>query len=743
MHEWQQGGMVFGPSLLGDKDALSAALFPLRGSMVIETVATFGLMFFLFTVGVTMDPVIIIRPGKKAMGIAFSSFFSTLVVCGSLAFILTQNLDMQDQHWLPLIALSQSFTAFPVVACLLTELKMLTSDIGRLALSTSMVCDALGISLSAITLSFAGISNSKLTPLWSLGSLVALIAIVVYIMRPLLQRMIKRAPSGKPIGESWICAILVSVLLMGLLSEVIGQHYVLGPLVYGIAVPEGPPLGASLVSKLDSFSSGLFYPSYLAISGLRTNIFKVHFQTFWVVAVIVLSGCMVKMCVVMVVAIYNEMPVRDAFIVALIMNAKGISELMLYNVLRNTQVLTDEGFTLAVIIVMVVSAIITSLIKIFYDSSGQYTAIKRSTIQHCHRQSDLRILVCIHSQENVCTIINLLEISHAPPETHISVIGIALVQLEGRSHAMLIPHEASSTQHPRTTGRDLIINALTRYELQSEGSASVEAFTSISPFDITHNDICRVAMDKRATIVIVPFHKQWAIDGAIESVNRGIKAMNLKVLESAPCSVGILIDRGVLNGSMSLVVGHPLYHVAVIYLGGVDDAEALAYGARMTDNEKVDLTVVRFLIFGAENTKDRKHESDLINEYREANAGNDRFVIVEEVVRNGVDLSTSIREMADCFDLILVGRHHQDSPLLYGLGDWSECPELGVIGDMLASPDLGITASVLVIQQQRTGWLAGVGDRDQHVPDVPLDEHTGGSWAISMDRTSSSTRLKI
>ena len=343
MHEWQQGGMVLGPSLLGDENALSGTLFPLRGSMVIETVATFGLMFFLFTVGVMMDPVAIIRPGKKALAIAFSSFFSTLVVCGSIAFILTRHLVMQDQHWLPIIALSQSFSSFPVVACLLTELKMLTCDIGRLALSTSMVCDALGIFLSAITISFVGNSNGKLTSLWSLGSLVALIAAVVYIIRPLLQGMIKRAPSGKPIGESWICAIFLSVILMGFLSEIIGQHYVLGPLVFGIAVPEGPPLGASLVTKLDAFSSGIFYPSFLAISGLRTNIFKVHFQTFWVVAVIVLSGCVVKMCVVMVVAIYNEMPVRDAFIVALIMNAKGVSELVLYNVLRNAQVCNKKS----------------------------------------------------------------------------------------------------------------------------------------------------------------------------------------------------------------------------------------------------------------------------------------------------------------------------------------------------------------------------------------------------------------
>lgn len=394
------------------------------------------------------------------------------------------------------------------------------------------------------------------------------------------------------------------------------------------------------------------------------------------------------------------------------------------------------------IIVIGVTAVITPLIRILYDPSRQFIVLKRSTVQHSKHDADLKILVCIHNQDNVPTIINLLEISHAPQENHIEAIALVLVELVGRTTPVLVAHDKSCDIQPNATPTGHIINALAYYELQSEGSATVQSFTSISPFDTIHTDICRVAADKKATIVIVPFHKYWAIDGTIESVNRRIKNMNLNVLERAPCSVGILVDRGILNGSVSLLIGRTLYHVAVIYIGGVDDAESLAYGARMARNEQVDLTVVRFLIFGAENTKDRKHESDLINEYRHANAGNERFVIVEEVVRNGVDLASSIKEMADCFDLILVGKHHQESPLFYGLGDWSECPELGVIGDMLASPDLGITASVLVIQQQRMGMQPLVGDRDQPVHDVTLDEQVKGSWAISMDRTGSS-RFKI
>lgn len=55
----------------------------------------------------------------------------------------------------------------------------------------------------------------------------------------------------------------------------------------------------------------------------------------------------------------------------------------------------------------------------------------------------------------------------------------------------------------------------------------------------------------------------------------------------------------------------------------------------------------------------------------------------------------------DNYDLIIVGRSHPNSPLLLGLHEWSECPELGVIGDLLSSPDGETTASVLVIQQQK------------------------------------------
>lgn len=393
--------------------------------------------------------------------------------------------------------------------------------------------------------------------------------------------------------------------------------------------------------------------------------------------------------------------------------------------------ISDEEFALAVISVVVITGIITPLIKYLYDPSKRYYSSSRCTIQHLKAESELRVLVCIHHQDNIPTIINLLEVSYASRDNPLTAIALILVELVGRSNPVLIAHQPDCTLERSSSKATHIINALRQYEDHNVGHATVDAFTAISPYDLMHDDVCRLAFDKKATITIIPFHKQWAIDGSIGSVNRAMQNMNLHILETAPCSVGILVDRGVLSKQVSVLTARAPYHIAVLFIGGADDAESLAYGARMAKHHVVDLTIIRFLLFGAENSKNRKHDSDLIHEFRQANLGNEHFVVVEEMVRDGAGLAASIRGMEDCFDLIIAGRRHEENPILDGLHQWSECPELGVVGDILASADFGSTSTVLVMQQQRLRgrFAARNMAHSSLVHDAPP-----GAWSIMMDR---------
>ncbi|CAJ1858097.1 unnamed protein product [Sphenostylis stenocarpa] len=311
-------------------------------------------------------------------------------------------------------------------------------------------------------------------------------------------------------------------------------------------------------------------------------------------------------------------------------------------------------------------------------------------------------MVCIHDNENLPTILNLLEASYASKESRVAVTTLFLVELQGRARPILVANQAHSSLDPVSCNSNHIDNALRQYAQQNEGYVSVQSFTSISTFETMHDDVCRISLEHGANILILPFHKRWEIDGTVDVAHRSIQTMNINVLERAPCSVGILVDRGILSASPSLLMAKAAYYIGVFFTGGADDEETLAYCTRMVRHECVYVTVVRFLLFGEENSKDRKHDSDLIDEYRHHNAGNRRFEILDEVVKDGIDLTTCIRRLVDYFDLVMVGRQHPDSVLFEGHDNWSECQELGVIGDMLASPDFVTKASVLVVQQPRT-----------------------------------------
>ncbi|KAL2541817.1 Cation/H(+) antiporter 15 [Abeliophyllum distichum] len=724
------GGILLGPSVLGHKGSIGRTIFPARGSTTVVTGATFGLMFFLFAMGVKADPMMMVRPGRQAAILGISAMFFTLVLTLSLAFLLTHYVPMDGTlaESLPFIAASQCLTPFPNISCLLTELKMSNSDLGRIAISASMLCDVIGMTLVVILLA---ILQANFDPLKSVVAIVAAFLFVVslvYIIKPLLLRVLRGIPNGKALGEQYIIGTFTCVLAVGVISELIGQHFVLGPLVLGLMVPEGPPLGTALISKLDIPVGKIFYPIFLTTSGLKTDIFKIHLQSLWIVLSVVMFSCVVKIGAVILSSRYLHINFQDSFVIGLMLNARGVCELIVYNLWRDGLLLTDQEFSISVIALIGVTAIITPLIKFMYDPSKQRVPLKRRTIQHAKRDAELRILVCLQNQDSVPSIINILEASNATEESPIAVIAVLLEEVVGRANPLLVAHQSTRILQPSNSKSSHIINALRQYELCNERCVTVQSFSAISHAETMHEDICRVALDQNATIVILPFHKHWEIDGSIGLVNRSIQTMNIKVLEKAPCSVGILVDRGNLTGSLSILNTQSIYRVAVIYIGGPDDAESLYYGARMGRHNNVTLTLVRYLLFGSDNARERKQDNILIDDVRQAHNGNHNFIYQEQLVKDGVGLTASLRALENHFDLMIVGRNHQASQILMGLGAWSECPELGVVGDMLASTDIGSIASVLVVQQQ---ILLGGKLKSRMMKPVIISQETGYDASVT------------
>ncbi|TKY56554.1 Cation/H(+) antiporter 15 [Spatholobus suberectus] len=218
----------------------------------------------------------------------------------------------------------------------------------------------------------------------------------------------------------------------------------------------------------------------------------------------------------------------------------------------------------------------------------------------------------------------------------------------------------------------------------------VKLFTSVSPYETMHDEICMQAAKNRVCMLIMPFHRQWRSNEISESAHP-IRALNRHLLRTTPCSVGILVERG------NLIKNNPLtnvsfYSVGIVFIEGPDDREALTYAMRMANHPNVRVTVIRLMEPHKKsiNFVDRDPDVDLIHKFKVDYIHIKRHDYREEVVRDSVEMISVIRS----------------------LEEWNEHPELGSVGDMLVSSDYTFDGSVLVVQQQNR---VGGGYHDLHL----------------------------
>uniref|UniRef100_A0A0R0K9Y8 Cation/H+ exchanger transmembrane domain-containing protein n=1 Tax=Glycine max TaxID=3847 RepID=A0A0R0K9Y8_SOYBN len=172
--------------------------------------------------------------------------------------------------------------------------------------------------------------------------------------------------------------------------------------------------------------------------------------------------------------------------------------------------------------------------------------------------------------------------------------------------------------------------------------------------------------DADIPLILLPFHKHSTVEG-----------INQNVMHHAPCSVGILVDRG--HGWLSKVS----LRVCIVFIGGPDDREAPG-----------DSSLVGACSFAVEVDTNATTND-------EANG------ILSTVIDSGKEKELD-EEYLDrgSYDLYILGHGKgRNFLVLSNLMDWTDCPELGVIGDMLASNSFGYCSSVLVVQQYGFGGM--------------------------------------
>ncbi|XP_038704652.1 cation/H(+) antiporter 15-like [Tripterygium wilfordii] len=699
---------------------------------MLETMANFGLVLYVFLVGLEMDITTIKGIQKKVMSIAIAGVLPPLLI-GFVLYSLFQN--HQDFKFVSggfFWGMSLSVTSFPDLARVLSDLKILHTDMGRMALSAGLVND-----LSPWALLVLAVTMINLEPSYHLALLTLIFLIFCwYGLRPAISWLIHHTSKDGKLTDLHFYFILSGVMVCAFITDAIGSQSLIGALMFGLIMPNGE-LGLKFRDKFEYFVSEIMMPAFFMTSGLRTDVFYVFefnldaIKKNLVAIFIILLASTAKFISTSIVSFCYRMPAHDAMAIGLLISTKGVLSLIILNAGRNLQVdtslpsfifikyqidmqcLDNKEFTAMAYATLLMTAVVKPIMLLIYKSLKRFKQHKNRSVETSKPDSELRILSCVHSTRNLSGIINFLEISNPTKKSPICVFAVHLVELVGRASAMLIIHDTGKPVGLLGRERaesEQIISAFKNYESSHEEAVSVQPLTAVSPYSSMHEDICALAEDKQVTLVLIPFHKLPKADGVLQDGNNTIRNINQNLLAKASCSIGILVDRG--SGpamrSESDRGAIPERHITMIFIGGPDDREALAYARRMAGYPRTNLVVVRF-VASKDGTDIRtntwkasavQEDDDYINEFRFRTMSDKNITYVEKVSNSGEETVATIKTMFHDFDMYIVGRGEGFiSPLTSGLSEWSDCPELGPIGDIIVSSGFAQQATVFVIQQ--------------------------------------------
>ncbi|GAB2274284.1 hypothetical protein Dimus_009050 [Dionaea muscipula] len=718
-------GILLGPSGLGRNKMFQEMIFPRLTSSVWKCITMLSYTFTLFMVSVKMDFGIIFKTGRKAYAIGMLALVGTLVSSSITRGLLENSPDRVKMADLSFSSTILSVTSFPVIACLVTELGLLNSELGRLALSSALAAEILSISVMSFNNNFLPVlagNRSLLTACLYVSGIILIILVVMGVMRPMMRWMIKETPQGRPVKNTFVLISFLVMLVGCLFSDLSGQFVLLGAFIIGAGIPDGPPLGSSLVEKFDVLVTGILEPFFITTCAMRTNVFSLQPPNGKVAITIMAIFSVVfatKITICFLCAVYNNMLFADALALALILCHKGSIDIASYTWFRDMKNISEECFTGLALCATFAATVVPVAVKFLYNPMKKYAGYQRRNIMHCRPDTGLRILACILRPDNVAAITNLLNVSSPTKESPIVAYILHLMKLVGRSHPVFISHDIQKKKDSHSSYSEEIVWTFNRFENNNKGTVFVHAYTALSPPGAMHDDICTLALDKLVSVIILPFHRKFGFDGSVEFEDHEQRLLNTSVLARAPCSVAILVDRGSYGGSGSSSSRTPplisigssseaaggMFSVAMIFIGGNDDREALAYAKRMVQGNRIRLTVVRLIAQSHDDELPTLDSLALAEVENLATEDDRRVAYSEEVTRDGAETALKLRSMAEDHNLMIVGRRYGlDCPQTSGLMEWTELRELGIVGDLLSSPDLRCKTSVLVVQQQQQ-WI--------------------------------------
>ena len=527
-------GILLGPSLLGRfAPAVSHYLLPVTVAPFLNVISQVGVILYMFLVGLELDPGLMRQHGQATIAISHASIITPFVMGSLLALLLYPIFSSREvpfTNFALFLGVSMSVTAFPVLARILTDRRIHKTRMGTVALTCAAVDDITAWCLLAFVVSIARAQSA--------GGMRTVVLAGTYlgamflIVRPAMVALSRLYDNQGGLTQGLMAVIFVALLLSSSATELIGIHAIFGAFVLGAVIPHDSQMSRELTDRLEDLIVVLLLPAFFAFTGLRTQIGLVSGLQEWMLCgLIILVASAGKFGGSLLAARITGLGWREGSALGVLMNTRGLMELIVLNIGLELGVISPTLFAMLVIMALVTTFATTPILHLItrHRPMEREVAAAPRLLVSSDEPDRSTILVPVADPQGVAVLVEMALAATPPKAPPPRILALVRPPLGGVRSGL---REAEQ----RVTPRSPALSAALDHAWEHGAVITPQAVWSDDPAD----DILSAAADAQIGWILLGAHR--AVFG--NNFTGGVVHRILDGARRLPINVGVVIHSG-------------------------------------------------------------------------------------------------------------------------------------------------------------------------------------------------------
>ena len=493
-------GILLGPSFLARvAPAISAYALPVSISPFLNVLSQVGVILYMFLVGLDLDPALLKRRGHAAVAISHASIIAPFLMGAALSLILYPRLGtggVRVTSFALFLGVSMSVTAFPVLARILTDRGIHKTRMGAIALTCAAVDDVTAWCMLAFVVAI--IQSRSTGFVYTFGAALGFIAAMLFVVRPLMVRLTLVYGNRGRLTQGVMAVVFAALLLSAWATDLIGIHAVFGAFALGAMIPHDSSLARDLTDRLEDLLVVLLLPAFFAYTGLRTEISLVSGAQQWILcALIIIVASAGKFGGSAIAARLTGLGWRDASALGVLMNTRGLVELIVLNIGLDFGIISPTVFAMLVLMALVTTLTTTPVLDLI---ASELTEDRKAGAESpgtafsgTQRQP---LLVAISNPRGMTSLLDLAAEATEPETPSPRVLALTRRPSGGVRSGL---RETDQTYPPNPP---ILLSALSHMRGKASPIETIARWT-----DAPAHDIVQTAIDANAGWILIGFHK--------------------------------------------------------------------------------------------------------------------------------------------------------------------------------------------------------------------------------------------